>query len=107
MIHPTVGRVVLFHPGSGFSGCSAGAGIPLPALVARVWSDTCINVGGFDANGEPFAATSVLLIQDDNPVPTGGHYAEWMPYQKGQAAKAEAAENGPVRASSIAGQTRP
>lgn len=92
MINPTVGRVVLFHPSRQFSGCSAGDGVPLPALIARVWSDTCINVGGFDANGLPFSATSVLLIQDDNPVPTGGHYCEWMPYQKGQAAKTEKLE---------------
>lgn len=92
MITPTVGRVVLFHPGPNFNGCPAGTGIPLPALIARVWSDTCINIGGFDANGAPFSATSVLLIQDENAVPTGGHYCEWMPYQKGQAAKTEALE---------------
>lgn len=92
MIKPTVGRVILFHPGPGFTGCRASDGEPLPALVARVWSDTCINIGGFDANGVPFSATSVLLIQDDNPVPNGGHYAEWMPYQKGQAAKTESLE---------------
>jgi hypothetical protein len=92
MIVPTVGRVVLFHPGAGFTGVAAGKGIPLPAMVARVWSDTCINVGGFDANGIPFSATSVLLIQDDNPVPTGGHYCTWMPFQIGQAQKTQALE---------------
>ena len=92
MITPTVGRVVWFHPGRGFAGCPAGEGIPLAALIARVWSDTCINIGGFDANGMPFAATSVWLLQDGNDVPTEGHWAEWMPYQKGQAAKTEAME---------------
>jgi len=98
MINPTVGRVVLFHPGRHFSGCSAGADVPLPALIARVWSDTCVNIGGFDANGLPFSATSVLLIQDSNPVPDGGHYCEWMPYQKGQAAKTEALQEALVSA---------
>ena len=91
MIKPTVGRVVLYHPGPSFTGCSAGVGIPLPALVARVWSDTCVNLGGFDANGMPFNATSVLLVQDDQPSPAA-NYCEWIAYQKGQAAKTEALE---------------
>jgi len=80
MIEPTVGRVVLFHPGPGFTGCPAGGGIPLPALICRVWSDTCINVGGFDANGAPFSATSVYLV----------HWCEWMPYQKAVASGQQA-----------------
>lgn len=90
MIKPTVGRVILFCPGAHFAGTRSSDGEPLPALISRVWGDTCINIGGFDADGKPFAATSVLLVQDDGPVPAGGHYAEWMSYQKDQAAKTEA-----------------
>jgi hypothetical protein len=29
------------------------------------------------------------LIQEGNPIPTGGHYCTWMPYQIGQAKKHE------------------
>lgn len=86
MIKPTIGRVVLYYGPGEYSAQSQ----PRPALICYVYSDTCINVGGFDRNGQPFQASSVKLIQDDaEPRPDYGH-AEWMPYQKGQAAKAEA-----------------
>lgn len=86
MITPTVGRVVWFYP----SGHKANAQ-PLAAIVAHVWSDTCVNLAVFDANGKALDAppTSVLLLQDGNERPSGGHFCEWMPYQKGQAAKTE------------------
>ena len=51
-----------------------------------------VNVAGFDANGNPFKATSVQLLQDDDQPNTVGAYAEWMPYQKGQAEKTEQLE---------------
>lgn len=86
IIKPTVGRVVWYYP-AGHHGDNQ----PLAALVAHVWSDTCVNLAIFDANGSPFVAppTSVLLIQEGNPVPTGGNYCTWMPYQMGQAKKHE------------------
>lgn len=87
MISPTVGRVVLFRPAGATRETE-----PYPALVARVWSDRMINVGGFDHNGDPFKATSVTLLQDDDEPDAGRAWAEWMPYQKGQAAKTEALE---------------
>ncbi|MDB5814452.1 MAG: hypothetical protein JWN23_1569 [Rhodocyclales bacterium] len=94
MIQPTVGRVILFNPnGSGGTFCPSVNGAPLPALVALVWSDRLINVGGFDANGVPFAACSLKLLQDDDAIPDSGTaYACWMPYQTGQAAKTVALE---------------
>lgn len=90
MIKPTVGRVVWYHP------CETDPGPnpsdqPLCALVAHVWSDTCVNLAIFDANGSTYSKTSVLLLQDEMERP-GANYAEWMPYQKGQAAKAEQLE---------------
>ncbi len=92
-ITPTIGRVVLYWPDKSFSGCRPDAGQPLPALIARVWNDTSINVGGFDANGVPFSAGSVYLVPaDGEPLNRDAHYATWMPYQKGQAAKTEALE---------------
>ena len=87
MISPTIGRVVLLRLAG-----SSPTDEPLPALVAKVWNDRMINVGGFDHNGDPVKATSVVLLQDDDAPPASGPWAEWMPYQKGQAAKAEALE---------------
>ena len=88
MILPTIGRVVWYHPSSTDPGPSPGDQ-PLAALVAHVWSDTCVNLAVFDANGTPYARSSVLLVQDGNPTP-GSCYCEWMPYQKGQALKHDA-----------------
>lgn len=88
MIKPTIGRVVLVRNRPTSIDLSQAE----PALVAYVWGDRCINVGGFNAGGTPFGATSVPLLQDDDIPPTAGLYAEWMPYQKGQAAKTEALE---------------
>lgn len=87
MITPTIGRVVWFYPAG-----VAHTAQPFPALISYVWNDSLINVGGFDANGVPFAATSVFLNGEGYGNPGGGAWATWMPYQKGQAAKAEAAE---------------
>ena len=87
MIIPTIGRVVLVRNRPG----SVDPSEPEPALIARVWSDRLINVGGFDANGIAFNHTSLKLLQDNDIQPLGP-YAEWMPYQKGQAAKTEALE---------------
>lgn len=84
MIVPTVGRVVLFHPAK--NDYRLGAGV-LAAIVAQVNGDT-LNLGVFDGNGASHARQSVPLVQDDAPVPEGC-YCEWMPYQKGQAAKVD------------------
>lgn len=89
MIVPTVGRVVWYYP----PGRSRDAQ-PNAALIAHVHSNTMINVGGFDPGGQPFADTSVLLIQDEGSYgnPGGGAWACWMPYQQGQAKKHAADE---------------
>jgi hypothetical protein len=92
VIKPTIGRVVWFHPATN----SAESGFaPAPicaAIVAYVHSDICVNLAVFDGNGVSHSKTSVTLIQDADEAPAGGYYCEWMPYQKGQAAKTEAAE---------------
>ena len=87
MIKPTIGRVVWVQNRPSAIGNQAEA-----AFITYVHSDTCINVGGFNANGTPFGETSVLLVQDDQIKPRRVVYAKWMPYQKGQAAKTEALE---------------
>lgn len=82
MIKPTIGRVVLIKCRAGrFEDAQAE-----PALVTHVWNDEMINVGGFDWNGNPFAITSLTLIQD-GVAQIGSLRAEWMPYQKKVAAE--------------------
>lgn len=96
MIEPSNGRVVLFTPYQGNNSAPkipadpmAYYGKPLTALIVHVWNDRLVNLVVFDANGLPHARTSVPLLQDDD-MPVGGQYAEWMQYQKGQAQKTEA-----------------
>lgn len=84
MIEPTVGRVVWIRK-------RVQTSQPEVALITYVHSATCINVAGFDANGLPFNHTSVVLRQPEDEAPHYMH-AEWMPFQKGQAAKTEALE---------------
>lgn len=89
VIKPTVGRVVLFYP-RGHQPNEQ----PHAAIIAHVWSDTCVNLAIFDANGQPYPPghTSILLVQPGSEVPSGGNYCTWMPYQVGQAAKTEELE---------------
>lgn len=93
MIKPTNGRVVLFHPGANFliNGAQHDPKQLLAAHVVHVWGDRMVNLLVFDSNGTRFPVTSVQLLQDDDQ-PTSDNWAEWMDYQKGQAAKTEALE---------------
>jgi hypothetical protein len=94
MIDPTVARLVLFHPAPDAE-LPRNGGEPLAGIVVGVNGSRSINVAVFDVRGGHHAFTSVPLLQDDDAAPSDSHYAEWMPYQKGQAANAEAAE-GPL-----------
>lgn len=91
MIRPTVGRVVWFYPSK-----AADAPDPLQpfaATIAYVHSDRCVNLSYLDHSGQQYAATSVPLADQAELVTTPtGYYCEWMPYQKGQAAKTEQLE---------------
>lgn len=93
MIKPTIGRVVWFWPSpechSQLSLAYSDKTMPLSARVAYVWSDRMVNLAFEDQNGRPFNITSVLLLQGDEEYQPVGSYCEWMPYQKGQAAKVE------------------
>lgn len=91
MIKPTVGRVVWFWPSKAADAQEPTQ--PYAATVAYVHSDTCVNLSVVDHSGRQFAATSVPLLKDGEVATTPtGYYCEWMPYQKGQAARAEEAE---------------
>jgi hypothetical protein len=111
LITPTVGRVVWFRPkNTEFRGdngnCLCHDGIaPLAALVAYVHSDTVVNLSVIDHAGRQFPVTSVTLVQDGDPTENLAFYAEWMPYQKGQAAKTEALVQGIAKLETAAGKT--
>lgn len=94
MIAPTVGRVVLLFTKDAkydFGYCFT-PGKPHVALITAVHSDTLINVVAFDANGKSHPFTSIELKQAEDQKTYGTFWCEWMPYQKGQAAKTEAVE---------------
>jgi hypothetical protein len=90
-IIPTPGRIVWYRPAPN-DNIPALADQPLAAIVAAVHSDTRINVSVIDAYGHHHSRQNVFLAHPDNELPSTGAFAEWMPYQKGQAAKTEAAE---------------
>lgn len=84
MIEPTVGRIVWFEDGVRKTQA---------AIITYVWSNTMVNLTVFDPNGIPFSKTSVTLVPNNEPSAAFSYpYCQWMPYQKGQAAKAEALE---------------
>ncbi len=59
--------------------------------MAYVWNDRLVNLSVVDQNGRQFSRTSVVLQQDEDmygPGP-GSEHCAWMPYQTGQAAKAD------------------
>jgi hypothetical protein len=96
-IEPTVGRVVWYWP----EGAHARNEQPRSASVAHVIArdgdprgPQYLNIGYLGTDGRHWDAQRVLLWQGeelDGPRPLGPH-CEWMPYQKGQAARTEALE---------------
>lgn len=89
MIKPTVGRVVWFYPEIDDEHFEDQGKGPFAAMVCAVHSDFLINVVVFNEHGESEGRCDVTLVQEGQPVPFGA-YAEWMPYQIGQAKKHEA-----------------
>jgi hypothetical protein len=89
IINPTVGRIVWFHPnGQQFDGLrEIDAAQPMAAQVAFVNSERYINLLVTDHAGRARPVGGVYLVQDgDEAIPGPGTcYAEWMPFQKGQA----------------------
>ena len=94
MIKPSIGRVVWYrHDAVNDQGMARDVTQPLAAIITHVWHERMVNLVVFDANGTPFSRTSIALVQEGDPQPPGQRYCEWMPYQKGQAAKTEALES--------------
>lgn len=84
MIEPSVGRIVYYRP--------QGIADPTPhaAIVIAVQDERSVNLACFSPEGTYYHREQVPLLQDDDAAPEEGGYAEWMAYQKGQAAKTEA-----------------
>lgn len=82
-IEPTVGRVVLFRPGSNDSlRKNLVHREPLAAIIAAVHSSSVVNLAVFDVHGQPFGRVNVWLTQEGSaPVPEGESHCHWMPYQ--------------------------
>jgi hypothetical protein len=88
LIQPTVGRVVWFRANE-TDKIKLDSEQPLAAIVAYVHGDRMVNLTVFDPNGVPHSRTSVTLKQESDDILPGSSYCEWMPYQLGQAAKAQ------------------
>jgi hypothetical protein len=98
VIIPTPGRVVWYRVGNGdvalprFNTQGETRPDPFAALVVGVDQARNVNLIVFDVNGGVHARQNVVLLQgDDAPPDDGRAFAQWMPYQAGQAAKTEAA----------------
>jgi len=88
IIEPTVGRVVWYRPSESDleSMRQYEEAQPFVAHVTYVWSNYMVNLVVFDHFGGMFTRTNMPLAQDGEPLP-GVPYAQWMPYQIGQAKK--------------------
>lgn len=91
MIKPSIGRVVWYHPATSQRINGEPDGQPCAAIVTYVWGDRMVNLTAMTPNGAPYGVTSVTLVQEGDASPIE-RYCEWMPYQKGQAAKTESLE---------------
>ena len=89
MIKPSIGSIMWYWPEKHLRSDQ-----PWPAIVSYVHSDNLVNVSVWNKDGHAQnGRTSVPVVQDGSPYTVGNSpYVEWMPYQKGQAAKAEKAE---------------
>ena len=104
IITPTIGRRLWFWPAPvslDRSACTPRFTVfdpnqPLDAGVVYCHSNRMVNLLVTDHAGLAQAVTSVRLLQaDDTPNP-GEAYAQWMPYQAAQNAKAAAPAPGPA-----------
>ncbi len=68
---------------------------PCDATITYVWSERLVNLRVTGPTGAVQQFNSVPLLQEGDAVPAIEHggYAQWMPYQQGQAKKAEAAQS--------------
>lgn len=86
MIKPTVGRVVWFFDNGSDTN-------PKAAMITHVPNDDRkVDLIVFRRGHVGDAVLNVTLVQAKDETVPGGPRCEWMPYQKGQAAKTEMLE---------------
>lgn len=86
MIVPSIGRVVWFRKYRPLSEQEQAEA----AMITYVHTERLVNLVVFDAYGKTRSECSITLVQEGDDAPQVD-YAEWMPYQIGQAKK-EAAQ---------------
>lgn len=89
---PTVGRIVLFHPGEcdELQRCCEGPMAAIVAAVGHVESEDAyvLNLTVFDHNGVPHSKKDIPLVDEedaDDPDETRGPHCVWMAYQNNKA----------------------
>jgi hypothetical protein len=89
-IIPTVGRIVWFRPATSDAESERTqlSDQPYAATVAHVNDDGTVNLTVHGHDGRTFARTNVPLWDGEGARPEFDKtFAEWMPYQLGQAAR--------------------
>ncbi len=87
MIKPSIGRKVWYHPSEAdllAHGGHLGDEQPFDATVVYVHDERSVNLRVTGHDGTTYTVLRAPLLQEgDQPLSPG--YAEWMPYQVGQA----------------------
>lgn len=94
-IKPTVGRKVWYWPHlvDDATMNAVDSEQPLDATVLFVHDDRTVNLQIIDHMGHPHTLIQAVLRQPEDDKPSDEGYAEWMPYQVGQAEKHELAKD--------------
>ena len=89
MIYPTVGRIVWFYPSKQdiTDGFIIKGPQPCAATIVFIHEMQIVNLRVLDHAGEAWLFEEVLLFTEYRPDGFPERSAEWMPYQKQQAAK--------------------
>lgn len=88
VVSPYIGARVMYWPPGNVPITHRGDE-PLAATVVRVWSDTLVNIAGYDATGNHFPKQRVTFWQGDGDRPEAGHedftggFCEWPEHYEG------------------------
>lgn len=72
---PTVGRIVLFRSNDPTQVSTSGSDLEVPAMITRVWSDTCVNLHVFK-DGHLAASVGVTSVCYDGEA-SGQSSSSW------------------------------
>ena len=99
-IVPTIGRKLYYYEKDSPSFINADGESPFDATVLFVTPNSnLVNLLVVDHIGTIGSRHGVPLIQEDDPKPATGGYAQWMPFQIGQAAKDTSTQQSAANAS--------